>query len=136
MNVATAPCPPPFDTHRMRGSTSSALGVTNMGFICICAREPGSAGLKPSPTIIRACGLGRRYRPLPEVVQDARALAERKRVLDGAGDVALRALDRRRHVVSKRKPCRDGRRESAPRAVYVIESSPRCGQLSERSSME
>ncbi len=41
---------------------------------------------------------------VPEVIEDPRASADRKRVLNRAGDIALCALDGVRYVVSEREP--------------------------------
>ena len=106
MNVATAPWPPPSDTSRISGSSSQRAAPS---------RRSGSC--QPNPTIIKA-----EPKCVPEVVEDARAAADRERVLDGAGDVPLRALrpppERRRRARARRQsptrtctPCRARRRQ-------------------------
>ena len=61
-------------------------------------------------------------------------MADLERMLDRAGDVALRALHGGRNVVAQRKPCGNGRGKGASRAMDFSEIRAWRGKFGELPS--
>src|SRR5436853_2159156 len=104
---------------------------------CDCARAPGTSRSRrrrhqirtprPTPAVQARAAPGRwrtaertsfKYRTI-EMAERAAAFANRQRVLDGAGDILLRASRRLFERASQRKVGRDGGGERAAGAVRV-----------------